>query len=102
MGSSVSVHSHSALGATLTSDNVLNVLGASRIAGKHVVITGGSGGLGLETARVLAKAGANVTITVRTDEQGKKSLEKIGAREGSLVNYELMDLSDLVSVKACA
>lgn len=38
------------------------------LAGKQAVVTGGGTGIGLETARVLAEAGAKVTITGRRQE----------------------------------
>ena len=36
------------------------------LLGKNVLVTGGTSGLGFETARVLASAGANVTVTARS------------------------------------
>ncbi len=41
------------------------------LAGKHVVVTGGGSGVGAETARQFADAGANVTIMGRTEQHLK-------------------------------
>ena len=47
--------------------------------GKKVVITGGTSGLGLATARLLADGGARVLITGRTQATLDSAREKIGA-----------------------
>jgi NAD(P)-dependent dehydrogenase (short-subunit alcohol dehydrogenase family) len=39
-------------------------------AGAHVLVTGGSNGIGLAVARGFADAGAHVTITGRRAERG--------------------------------
>ena len=44
--------------AVSTTDNVVSGI---RLDGKHVLITGSTGGLGIETARALASIGASVT-----------------------------------------
>ncbi|WP_193745247.1 SDR family NAD(P)-dependent oxidoreductase [Geomicrobium sp. JCM 19055] len=47
---------------------------SNELKGKTVIVTGGSSGLGLETARTLAKEQqANVIIAVRNVDKGKKS-----------------------------
>jgi NAD(P)-dependent dehydrogenase (short-subunit alcohol dehydrogenase family) len=67
--------------------------------GKIAVITGGTGGLGLETALVLAKAGADVVLTGRNDTKGQAALEKLRAAvPGAKVRYETLDLANLASV----
>ena len=48
-----------------TTDDVLEGI---RLDGKHAVVTGATGGLGIETARALASVGASVTICGRNPE----------------------------------
>ena len=48
-----------AFNAESTTDQVLEGL---RLDGKHALVTGATGGLGIETARALASVGASVTI----------------------------------------
>ena len=47
-----------------TTDEVLEGV---RLDGRTALVTGASTGLGLETARALAAAGAHVVLAVRTD-----------------------------------
>jgi alanine dehydrogenase len=44
-----------------------------KLNGRVILITGGTAGLGTESARVLQKNGAKVYITARTLEKGRKS-----------------------------
>lgn len=45
--------------------------------GKHVFVTGGSQGLGLALAELLAAKGANVTICSRTESKLREAVEKV-------------------------
>jgi len=45
--------------------------------GKIVVITGGNTGLGLESMKRLAKAGATVVFTSRDELKGNKALDEV-------------------------
>lgn len=56
-------------GATTTAAEVL--AGVS-LAGKRAIVTGASSGIGVETARALANAGAEVTLAVRDVEAGRR------------------------------
>ena len=39
------------------------------LTGKRAIVTGGASGIGIETARALAQAGAEVTLAVRDIER---------------------------------
>ena len=43
------------------------------MSGKRAIVTGGSSGIGIETARALASAGAAVTLAVRDTEAGRRT-----------------------------
>jgi NAD(P)-dependent dehydrogenase (short-subunit alcohol dehydrogenase family) len=68
------------------------------LSNKLAVVTGGYSGLGLETTRALAGAGATVVVPARRPEHAREELAKAGieAEVGEL------DLGDLDSVRAFA
>jgi NAD(P)-dependent dehydrogenase (short-subunit alcohol dehydrogenase family) len=66
--------------------------------GRTAVVTGANSGLGLATARELARAGASVVLAVRNLERGAQAAESI---EGD-VTVRQLDLADLASVRAFA
>ncbi|MGY6024751.1 SDR family NAD(P)-dependent oxidoreductase [Streptomyces spinosirectus] len=71
------------------------VLDGIDLGGRRMIVTGGSSGLGAETVRALAGAGAEVTIATRNPEAAKALLEEFpGTRAVAL------DLADLDSVRA--
>ncbi|WP_284986573.1 SDR family NAD(P)-dependent oxidoreductase [Arthrobacter sp. fls2-241-R2A-172] len=70
------------------------------LSGKSAIVTGGYSGLGLETVRALASAGASVTVPARRVEHAKEVLAAAGL--GDAVTVEEMDLVDQDSVKAFA
>jgi len=74
-----------------------------KLDGRVAVVTGANGGLGLETARALATAGAHVVMAAR--DQGKASAAEAGIRgaapDASLELVEL-DLGSLQSVAGAA
>ena len=49
------------------------------LAGKKIVVVGGSSGIGLATAEIAKRAGADVVIASRNAERLKAAAEKIGA-----------------------
>jgi NAD(P)-dependent dehydrogenase (short-subunit alcohol dehydrogenase family) len=70
------------------------------LTGKRAIVTGGSSGIGVETARVLAAAGAEVTIAVRNTAAGEQTAAEITASTGNAAHVGLLDLADLASVAA--
>jgi NAD(P)-dependent dehydrogenase (short-subunit alcohol dehydrogenase family) len=67
--------------------------------GRLAVVTGATGGLGFETARALAAAGAEVVIAGRNDGKGARALARIAAAHpGARVRFERLDLASLASV----
>jgi NAD(P)-dependent dehydrogenase (short-subunit alcohol dehydrogenase family) len=71
--------------------------------GRIAVVTGANGGLGLETARALAGAGAHVVMAARNQEKAAQALADIraGLPDASLEVVEL-DLSSQASVREAA
>jgi NAD(P)-dependent dehydrogenase (short-subunit alcohol dehydrogenase family) len=71
-------------------------------AEQNVLITGGSSGIGLATAMALVREGANVTITSRDVGRTEKAVQILEGRTGVRVDADIMDLSNLESVRAFA
>jgi NAD(P)-dependent dehydrogenase (short-subunit alcohol dehydrogenase family) len=63
-------------------------------------VTGGSAGIGIETARALASAGAEVTITARDLDDGRRVAADIKQLTGKHVGLAHLDLANPVSVDA--
>ncbi|MDX6601903.1 MAG: hypothetical protein QOF13_1105 [Solirubrobacterales bacterium] len=72
-------------------------------SGRTAVVTGANGGLGLETARALAAAGADVVMAARNQERAAEATVQIRATvpDANLTIVKL-DLGSLDSVKAAA
>jgi NAD(P)-dependent dehydrogenase (short-subunit alcohol dehydrogenase family) len=49
------------------------VIAGIDLTGRRTIVTGGASGIGIETARALASAGAEVVLAVRNVEAGKLS-----------------------------
>ena len=73
------------------------------LRGKVALVTGGSSGLGQETARVLAARGAHVILTARDVPKGESVAAGIRASTGNeRVEVEDLELGSLKSVRAFA
>jgi NAD(P)-dependent dehydrogenase (short-subunit alcohol dehydrogenase family) len=71
------------------------------LSGKRAIVTGASSGIGVETARALAGAGAAVTLAVRNTETGEQVAAEIRTSTGNdAVTVGALELSDLASVNA--
>jgi NAD(P)-dependent dehydrogenase (short-subunit alcohol dehydrogenase family) len=69
------------------------------LTGQRVIVTGGASGIGIETARALAGAGAEVTLAVRNRAAGERTARDITATTGNpRVLVAPLDLADQVSV----
>lgn len=76
------------------------VLAGVDLTGKQAIVTGGAAGIGLETTRALAAAGARVTVAVRRPQAAQLIAEQLRRTTGnSLIDVRPLDLSDLCSVR---
>ena len=84
--------------ATSTADEVA---AGHRLDGRRAVVTGASSGIGIETARSLARAGAEVTLAVRDTDAGARVAADIVATTGNpRVRVARLDLTDRASIAA--
>lgn len=79
------------------SSTATEVIKGIDLTGKIAIVTGGNAGIGLETTRVLAAAGATVIVPARDIEKAKKNLEAV-----SNVEIEAMDLTKPETIDAFA
>jgi NAD(P)-dependent dehydrogenase (short-subunit alcohol dehydrogenase family) len=71
------------------------------LSGKRAIVTGGASGIGIETARALVGAGADVTLAVRNTEAGETTAADIKATTGSdAVRVAPLELVDRASIAA--
>ncbi|OEV07996.1 oxidoreductase [Streptomyces nanshensis] len=82
----------SGFGARTTAAEVLHGIDLS---GKLALVTGGYSGLGLETTRALAEAGARVVVPARRPDAAREALTAVPGTE-----VDTLDLGDLGSVRA--
>ena len=87
-------------GADSTAEEVISGIDLS---GKTAVVTGSSAGLGVETGRVLAGAGAEVVMAGRDNVKLSAVVDKIRRQlPAARIEKELMDLADLTSIREAA
>ncbi len=73
-----------------------------RQAGRRFVVTGANSGIGLETARALAEAGAQVVMACRNREKADAAAATISVGAGGSVEVASLDVSSLASVRSFA
>ena len=78
-----------------TKSTTNDVIKGINLTGKVAIVTGGNTGIGLETVKTLALAGATVIVPARDLEKAKKNLADIPH-----VELELMDLMNSESIAA--
>ncbi len=87
----------------MTSPTALEVVDGVDLAGKVCVVTGASAGLGRESARALAKAGAHVILAARNRQALDDTEAWIRAEvPGALTSTVELDLTSLASVRSAA
>jgi NAD(P)-dependent dehydrogenase (short-subunit alcohol dehydrogenase family) len=89
-----------AFGAASTA---MQVITGIDLAGQRALVTGASSGIGVETARALASAGAEVTLAVRDLAAGQRTAADITATTGNTaIHVSRLDLADQDSIAAFA
>ena len=90
----------SALGRRTTA---IEALRGKRLDGLTAIVTGASSGLGVETARALAFAGAHVVLACRSVASGDQVAATLRAelpQDAGRLEVSALDLADLASVRA--
>jgi NAD(P)-dependent dehydrogenase (short-subunit alcohol dehydrogenase family) len=78
-----------------------DVVAGVDLTGRRAIVTGGASGIGIETARALAGAGAEVTIAVRNVGDGARVADDLIAATGNKgIQVGYLDLADRASVAA--
>lgn len=73
------------------------------LSGRSAVVTGANAGIGLVTARELARAGAHVTLACRSEEKATAAMAQIrDAVPGAEVAFLALDLNSLAAVREAA
>lgn len=75
-----------------------DVISGIDLTGKTAIVTGGYSGIGLETVRALAGAGARVIVPARRPDTASQALADVAGA----IEVAAMDLGDLDSVRAFA
>lgn len=75
---------------------------AAPLAGRTMVITGASSGIGRGIALAAARAGADIALTYHANEAGAREAAREIEATGRRVVFMQMDLGDADSIAACA
>ena len=67
---------------------------------KQIIITGGTSGIGKETARALLKKGYQVTLAVRNEKKAKSTVDELSAL--GAIDHQILDLSSFRSIRQFA
>lgn len=71
--------------------------------GRRIIVTGANSGIGKESAKRLAGAGAEVVLAVRSPAKGEAARQEILSEvPGAALEVRALDLADLASVRAFA
>ncbi len=78
------------------------VVAGHDLSGKTAIVTGAATGIGIETARALAEAGADVVIAARKPDLAAAAIADIDKTAPGKARFEMLDLSELASIRAFA
>lgn len=82
------------------SSTAAEVLSSVDLLGKNMIVTGGASGIGIETVKSLASAGAAVTIAARRPEAAEEIARSLREQiENPQIEVRPLDLADLRSVR---
>jgi len=79
-----------------------DVVAGQDLTGVVAIVTGGATGIGIETARALAEAGAEVAIAVRKPDLAEAAVADIAKTAKGKVSWSMLDLSSFKSIRAFA
>lgn len=83
-----------------------DVVAGLDLSGRLAIVTGGASGIGVETARALLQAGADVTLAVRDTAAGEAVAAELAQSAGDgaeeRVHVGALDLTQLATVRAFA
>jgi NAD(P)-dependent dehydrogenase (short-subunit alcohol dehydrogenase family) len=78
----------------------LEVIAGHNLNGFEAIVTGGASGIGVETVRALATAGARVVIATRDQTKGQSVTATLRKETGSdKIEFQPLDLASLASVR---
>jgi NAD(P)-dependent dehydrogenase (short-subunit alcohol dehydrogenase family) len=79
------------------------IIAGHDLTGKEAIVTGGYGGIGYETSKALASAGAHVLIAGRDAGKGDEAVARLRAATGNeTIAFQPLDLGSLTSVTGWA
>lgn len=85
------------------STTAAEVLQGVDLRGKVMIVTGGASGIGVETVRALASAGAAVTIAARRPDVAEQVAAELRQATGNAaIDVRALDIADLASVQRFA
>jgi NAD(P)-dependent dehydrogenase (short-subunit alcohol dehydrogenase family) len=88
---------HLPFGFSLTATDVLSGVD---LTGKTMIVTGGASGIGIETVKSIAAAGASVTIAARRPDAAEEVAQNLRTETGNEnIDVRPLDVSDLASVR---
>jgi NAD(P)-dependent dehydrogenase (short-subunit alcohol dehydrogenase family) len=93
---------HRRITTPFTHESTANeVLAGIDLTGKRAIVTGGASGIGAETARALASAGAAVTLAVRNLRAGERAAAEMRSSTGNRkVFAAFLELTNRASIAA--